>query len=154
MKVGGGDFYLRAYLPTEDIPDFTSTVYMYHGVDDEKAPKDTTELNFHPSVTTIQQCAFKGCESLERVTIPDTVTRIELSAFKDCNCLRFIRWSSNLEDIGDGAFVVKTDPLFSTALSISVTVPLSCSYSDNPSWSVRFPLLIVVVATADSKRLW
>jgi len=28
-------FFLRAYLPTEVIPDFTSTVYTYWGLDDE-----------------------------------------------------------------------------------------------------------------------
>jgi len=83
-------FYLRAYLPTENIPDFASTVYTYWGLPHERAPKDTTKVIFHPSVTIIQQDAFFQCKSLERVTIPDTVTRIEYGAFYGCDSLRFI----------------------------------------------------------------
>ena len=99
------DFCLRAYMrSTEDIPDFTSTVYTCWGLDGEQAPKDTTEVNFHPSCTIIQQWAFRGCKSLERVTIPDTVTRIEGYAFSECDSLRFIRLSTNLEFIGEEAF--------------------------------------------------
>ena len=32
-------FRLRAYLPTEVIPDFASTVYTYWGLRDERAPE-------------------------------------------------------------------------------------------------------------------
>ena len=96
--------FLRAYLPTENIPDFTSTVYTYHGLLHEYAPKDTTEVIVHPSVTTIQAGAFHCCESLVRVTIPDTVTRIEYRAFLRCICLRFIQLPPNLVFIGQMAF--------------------------------------------------
>jgi len=98
------DFKLRAYLPTEDIPDFRSTVYTYHGLDGERAPEDVTEVIFHPSVTTIKYYTFYGCKSLVRVTIPDTVTRIEKKSFSHCDFLRFIRLSTNLEFIGMVAF--------------------------------------------------
>ena len=99
------DFWLRAYLPTEDIPDFTSTVYYtYWGLDGEEVPDDTTEVNFHPSVTTIQASAFRHCKSLVRVTIPDTATHIEEEAFIRCVSLRFIRLSINLVSIGNYAF--------------------------------------------------
>ena len=57
-------FNLRAYLSTEDIPDFTSTVYTHWGLDGEDAPTDTTKVIFHPSVRTIQMMAFAGCRSL------------------------------------------------------------------------------------------
>ena len=97
-------FYLRAYLPTEVIPDFTSTVYTCWGLKDERAPEGTTELNVHPSVTIIKPGAFYGCKSLVRVTIPDTVTHIEESAFGDCDSLRTIRLSTNLIVIGELAF--------------------------------------------------
>jgi len=99
-----GSFGLRAYLSTENIPDFTSTVYTYHGLRYEEAPKDTTQVIFHPSVTIIHNGAFFGCKSLVRVTIPDTVTRIEGLAFSGCVSLRFIRLSTNLEFIGTMAF--------------------------------------------------
>jgi len=35
---GWEELWLHAYLPTEDIPDFTSTNYTYHGLDREQAP--------------------------------------------------------------------------------------------------------------------
>jgi len=98
------DFYLRAYLPTEIIPEFASTVCTYHGLRGERAPKDTTKVIFHPSVTTIKEDAFRGCKSLVRVIIPGTVTRIEGAAFWGCYSLRFIQLSTNLEFIGWMAF--------------------------------------------------
>jgi len=70
-------FYLRAYLSTEVIPDFMSTVYTYWGLEYEEAPPDTTKVKFHLSATVIPDKAFIGCQSLVRVTIPDTVTWIE-----------------------------------------------------------------------------
>ena len=91
---------VRAYLPTDTIPDFTSTVYTYWGLDDEEAPKDTKEVIFHPSVLTIQMGAFIDCNSLVRVTIPDHVTRIEDYAFHNCNSLKSIQLRRNLERIG------------------------------------------------------
>jgi len=101
---GDDDFLLRVYLPTEDIPDFTSTVYTYHGIRHEKAPEDTTEIIFHPSVTSIQFDAFIHCRSLVRVTIPNTVIHIQWRVFYGCDSLRFIRLPQNLEYIGVGAF--------------------------------------------------
>jgi len=99
-------FYLRAYLPTEVIPVFTtsSTVYTYHGLEYERAPEDVTKVNIHLSVTVIQYCAFADCRSLVRITIPDTVTQIQGFAFDGCISLRFIRLSTNLEFIGEAAF--------------------------------------------------
>jgi len=99
-----GAFRLRDYLPTEDIPDFTVTVYTYHGLRHEYVPQDVTKAFIHPSVRIIKEYAFWRCKFLERVTIPDTVTRIEQYAFHDCHSLRFMRLPTNLEFIGDGAF--------------------------------------------------
>ena len=45
-------FSLQAYLPKEDIPEFTSTVYTYHGLEYESAPEDTTEVIFAPPLTS------------------------------------------------------------------------------------------------------
>jgi len=93
------DFYLRAYLPTDVIPDFTSTIYTYYGLDHEEVPEDVTEVIFAPSVTVVKGRAFYDCSSLVRVTIPDTVTRIENQAFAYCRSLRFIQLSTNLVSI-------------------------------------------------------
>ena len=74
-------FRVRLYLSTEDIPDFTSTVYTYHGLYGEQAPYGTTEIIFHPSVTSIIKIdALHSCTRrslLVRVTIPVSVTHIE-----------------------------------------------------------------------------
>ena len=99
------DFWLRTYLPTDTIPDFTSTVYTYYGLDHEGAPYDVTEVIFAPSVTTtIKERAFYDCKSLVRITIPDHMTHIETFAFMSCDSLRFIRLSTNLVYIGYAAF--------------------------------------------------
>jgi len=97
-------FELRVYMPPEEIPDFTSTVYTYWGLRDERAPEDTTEIIFHPSVRTIREYAFNDCDSLVRVKIPDTVTHIGKCAFGFCVSLRYILLSRNLERIGECAF--------------------------------------------------
>ena len=94
----------RTYLPTEDIPDFTSTICTNWGLDDERVPEDTTELIFHPSVTTIKDNAFNGCTFLVRVTIPDHVTHIGDYVLSGCNSLTFIRLPRNLISIGIMAF--------------------------------------------------
>jgi len=110
-----------AYLPTEDIPDFTSTTYTYLGVDGDEAPEDVTEVVFHSSVTTIKGWAFRDCMCLGRVTIPDTVTWIEGSAFMGCHSLRFtIRFARTLEFIGDYAFAF-CESLEAVFLSPTVT---------------------------------
>jgi len=35
---------LRMEGPSQDIPDFTSSIYTYHGTDGELAPRDVTEV--------------------------------------------------------------------------------------------------------------
>ena len=97
-------FRLRVYLSTETIPDFASTIYAYYGLVDDRAPPDTTEVIFHPSVTTIQMKAFRGCVSLVRITIPDTVTIIGEEAFWECDSLTSIQLPRNLVAIGNGTF--------------------------------------------------
>ena len=62
-------FKLRAYMPTEDIPDCTSTAYMYYDLDGEEAPRNTTEAIIHPSVTAIKRTAFYHWESLVRIAV-------------------------------------------------------------------------------------
>jgi len=97
----------------------------------------TTEL-IHLSVTTIQAYAFNGCDSLERVTMPDTVTEIEDYAFCGCVSLRFIRLSTNLEFIGYGAF----HRYYS---KVGVFLPPTVTRIDDPAFnrctSLRFCIL-------------
>jgi len=101
---GWDEFFLRAYLPTEVIPDFTSTVYTYWGLEHEYAPDDVTKVIFHPSVNIIREYAFQLCHFLVRIRIPDTVTEIEYGVFEGCDSLRYILLPRNLEFIGAYAF--------------------------------------------------
>jgi len=137
-REGWNDFWLRAYLPTEVIPDFTSTVYTYWGLDRERPPEDTTEVIIHPSVTRIKGFAFRGSRSLVRVTIPDTVTHIEGYAFQACNSLRFIRLSTNLVFIGRQAF-------YNCKLMEAVFLPPTVTQVDEQAFrtctSLRFCIL-------------
>jgi len=131
---GWDDFRLRAYLPTETIPDFTSTVYTYWGLDNEDVPEDTTKVNFHPSVRFIKNSAFLRCTSLVRITIPDHVTTIEKGAFYGCDSLRSIQLPRNLEFIGDAAFAG------CTSLE-GVFVP---SFNRHTHWSWCLPTLHII----------
>jgi hypothetical protein len=134
--------YLHAYLPTETIPDFTSTVYTYWGLEDEFVPQDATKVIFHPSVTTIRGSAFDRCRSLVRVTIPDTVTSIEGYAFAKCFSLRFIRLSTNLEFIGEAAFKLCTSL---EAVFLPPTITSIGDYVFQECTSLRFCILPVPI---------
>ncbi|GFH43851.1 hypothetical protein CTEN210_00324 [Chaetoceros tenuissimus] len=47
---------------------------------------------------------FFGCHNIHKVFFANTVTNIELCAFMDCKNLTFVKWSLNLQLIGDFAF--------------------------------------------------
>lgn len=55
-------------------------------------------------VTCIGWSAFKNCNSLRRVTLPDTVTSVGKWAFVECKNLREVRLSSNLLSVSAYAF--------------------------------------------------
>ncbi len=56
------------------------------------------------SVTSIQACAFLGCNFLTSIIIPDSVTSIEACAFFGCNSLTSINVSNSVISIGVNAF--------------------------------------------------
>ena len=56
------------------------------------------------SVTAIGNYAFKGCWSLENVTIPDSVISIGSGAFSNCSCLISIDIPNSVTSIGNSAF--------------------------------------------------
>ena len=55
-------------------------------------------------VTTIGNFAFKNCDSLTSITLPNSVTSIGLEAFYDCTSLISVTIGNNITYIGDNAF--------------------------------------------------
>ena len=99
-------------------------VYMGNG---QRVPEDVVYVRINPSVTEVDDQAFRdctqlrevvmyeglkiignkafaGCISLDDITIPSTVTEIEYHAFDRCTNLRKIELHEGLEKIGGGAF--------------------------------------------------
>ena len=67
-------------------------------------PSTISYANETLSVTSIDQGAFQGCESLTSVTIPDSVTSIGESAFSFCRSLTNITIPDSVTSIGNDAF--------------------------------------------------
>ena len=99
-------------------------VYVGNG---QRVPRDVVKVQFHPSVTKVEDQAFEGCydlwevvlndgldkigyrafgncESLPRIAIPSTLIEIDKYAFQDCRSLPEVGLHEGLHTIGDGAF--------------------------------------------------
>ena len=63
-----------------------------------------TDVTIPKRVTSIEDWAFDGCESLVSVTIPSNVTSIGDYAFSDCSNLISITIPSSVTSIGSSAF--------------------------------------------------
>lgn len=55
-------------------------------------------------VTAIPEFTFSGCKNIKRVIFANTVIMIAVNAYSKCRSLIFVKWSINLEFIGEGAF--------------------------------------------------
>ena len=82
-------------------PDATCVITGYEG--DAKELAIPEELNGY-RVTSIGQDAFRNCDSLTSVTIPDGVTSIGNGAFYGCKALTSITIPEGVTIIGDSAF--------------------------------------------------
>ena len=80
----------------EEFSIFNSNLSKYNGTD--------TNVVIPKSVSSINDFAFYGCETLETVKIPETVTSIGAHAFYGCECLRKIEIPESVTLIGGGAF--------------------------------------------------
>ncbi len=70
---------------------------------------DTTDITLPAAidgvkVTSIGEAAFKSCEEITSITIPDGVTTIKESAFDDCEALKSIVIPDSVTTIGGWAF--------------------------------------------------
>ncbi len=85
--------------------DLNSKLYIYHGLDYERAPFDTIEVMIHHSVKIIKEWAFDDCKQLRRVIMHDNIETIEDYAFYQCSSLDALFLPNSLMSIGDGAFM-------------------------------------------------
>ena len=64
----------------------------------------------------IQDYAFSGCESLEKVSMPSEVWYVGNDVFEECRGLKTVKMSSKIRALGSGAFA------FCESLE-SITIP-------------------------------
>ena len=77
------------YKNIKDIPDYNTEI---------------TEIEIESGTSIIKKDAFSACESLKKITIPDSVTKIEEYAFYDCVALESIKLPKNITKIDKGLF--------------------------------------------------
>ena len=61
-------------------------------------------LYFESEITSIGDYAFKGCQTLTSITMPESITSIGDYAFNDCKALTSITIPEKVESIGTNAF--------------------------------------------------
>ncbi len=62
------------------------------------------EINIE-NATSIEGFAFSTCNSLKKLSLPNSLTNIDIYAFYDCSSLRTLTLPSSLSHIGDNAFL-------------------------------------------------
>lgn len=62
------------------------------------------EINIE-NATSIEGFAFSTCNSLKKLSLPNSLTNIDIYAFYDCSSLRTLTLPSSLSHIGDDAFL-------------------------------------------------
>lgn len=62
------------------------------------------EINVE-NATSIEGFAFSTCNSLKKLSLPNSLTNIDIYAFYDCSSLRTLTLPSSLSHIGDDAFL-------------------------------------------------
>ncbi len=63
-----------------------------------------SQIRFPDTLTSIGECAFKGCEQLDSIHIPPGVLHIPVEMCRGCSNLTQLTFSSALFGIGDRAF--------------------------------------------------
>ena len=98
------------------------------------------------SVTSIGNCAFMGCSSLQSVTIPNSVTSIGDSAFGGCSSLQSVTIPDSVTSIDDWAF-------FDCKSLQSVTIPDSVTSIGNSAFSSCKSLQSIFISRQAYSRL-
>ncbi len=104
---------------TKDFIDENGVEYSSDRMTLEKYPRDRKVPSFTipDGVKSIQDYAFKGCESLKEIEIPETVDQIGCGAFEGCSSLISIKAT------GNPLFRSIDNVLFTTDMKILVKYP-------------------------------
>ncbi len=106
---------------TYNVTSIRNRAFLYNGVATEEIDCPTlTSVVIPNSVTTIEECAFKGCYNLISVDIPNSVTSIGMGAFDGCSALPSIVIPNSVTYIGEQAFQ-RCEHLTSVTLPNSIT---------------------------------
>lgn len=106
-----------------------------NGVLTEYSGQDT-DIVIPDGVVEIGEGVFQGNETIETVTMPDSVLRIQMGAFLECKNLKSVRFSRFLEEIGYRAF--ESCSLTSIEYPNSIKVIGDYAFSNNKINSVSF----------------
>ena len=135
-----------------------------------KAIRKFNELQYFTNVTTLEKQAFYGCNSLEEITLPNSLTAIYSEAFEFCYALKNVNIPSSVQTIGERAFsscrVLESISLPEGLKSIeqytfnacyalkSIHLPESLEYIKNNSFqgaalsSVDFPKNLITIGSS------
>ena len=91
------------------------------------------KIVFDNDVQTIPSSAFKNCNSITTITLPDSVTSIESYAFDGCNSLTSVIIPESVISIGKCAFDGCTGELI-----VNCNIPSASSYSYGAFYNSKF----------------
>ena len=112
--------YRRAIIELSDIKNIPDNCRLYYTTTDNQKldvynESDKTVLShtytdgvgmvvFVEPLTSIGDCTFRDCYSLESIDIPDSVTSLGVCVFMDCDSLESVVMPNMLNSIGESAF--------------------------------------------------
>ena len=99
------------------------------------------------AVTEIRARAFKDCNFITSVTIPDSVTRIGVEAFSGCRSLTSVTIPDSVTDIGEYAFS-DCSSLTSVTIPDSVTSIEAWTFSNCQNLSITIPDSVTSIGDA------
>ena len=134
------DRYLHHH--EDDQQHSNNRTFVYNGID--KVPKDVTSVTFDTNtVTEISDYAFKDCNSLTSIVIPESITQIGNYAFYDCRNLKSVILPDSLRDIGNAAFDGCTSLMFVVIPSTVTKIRYRAFYRCSSLICVFLPLLTI-----------
>lgn len=89
--------------------------------------KDCDIVVIHKIATTVPDNAFRGCENLKTIIMPDGLNAIGQFAFKGCKSLNCVLLPDSVKHIGRGAFAF-CESLDDIRLPDSLTVIDDCAF--------------------------